>query len=555
MEIVDIGIAYHIRTGEIETDVARNLLDGSGAVLDDQDRWIVAYSGLPQLERWITSVASSSVVVTFRKALVSGPLNVAPRDSPLIAPQGLSYFPYQEEGIRWMQRTLDQRRAALLGDEMGLGKTIQICGLLNNSPALRRCLIVVPKTARGNWRAELKRWLIPCPGFACALPVYLSDCRSGLDHLSSPEHITIINYSVITKCHPSLGSSYASQITSILWDLIVFDEAQHLKNPRAKRTAAALGPNSQLRARYRVFLSGTFVTARPLDVWPVLRVADAAGLGRSLADFRRSYFWKGQSRNLKDLHLRLSSCTLRRTKAQVGLQLPSKIRKVIQLDSSLEGLKDAIAHEKAIYQRIVHARLRASLKKLAPPASVEEQSLINSARLNTALAKLPYVIATVEDIVAEGRKVVVFAHHHEVLHRLHSSIPGSLLLYGATSDATRADHIRRFQSDPSCQVFIGGLLVAGTAITLTSASDVVFAELSWTPSDISQAEDRCHRIGQTDAVFVQHVLVENSFDHRLLETLLDKQQVASAIIDGHFAEVSVSTLVDAFDAWEAFGSR
>lgn len=556
MKVIDGGICYRIHSKEVglsEEEEAERY-KGSGAVLGDHGEWLVPYEREGQLERWI---AESPGCKRAYRAPVRLP-EVAPDD--LRCPEGLSYFQYQKEGIVWLMRTLNARRAALLADEMGLGKTVQVCGLINASPSIRRVLVVVPKTAKSNWRSEAERWLVAGPE-GRAPRVRLADCKKGLEYLAGreadEEHVTVINYAVLLK--------QSARLAGITWDLLVFDEAQHLKNPRAKRTEAAVGESSRLKARHRVFLSGTFVTAKPLDLWSVLRVVDPAGLGLSISAFRMRYFWRSRACNLSELHEKIGPFILRRTKNEVGLQLPAKIRKVIPLDSTLSELRAAVEHEKGIEKRIATARARACARKLecgkrpAAPGeitAIEEQSLINAARLQTSLAKLPYVVETVNDVVAEGRKVVVFAHHHEVLHRLEAAIPGAVLLYGPTSDAARAEAIRRFQTDDACKVFIGGLLVAGTAITLTAASDVVFAELSWTPSDISQAEDRCHRIGQTEAVFIQHVLVENSFDHRLLEILLEKQQIASAIIDGGSEDpVAMDQLAERFDAWEAFGTK
>jgi hypothetical protein len=103
--------------------------------------------------------------------------------------------------------------------------------------------------------------------------------------------------------------------------------------------------------------------------------------------------------------------------------------------------------------------------------------------------------------------------------------------------ATRQANVDRFQTDPTCKVFIGGILAAGVGITLTAASQVVFAELDWVPGNVTQAEDRCHRIGQRDMVNVQHLVLEGSIDARMAAVLVDKQEVLAAALDTERAEV------------------
>ena len=89
----------------------------------------------------------------------------------------------------------------------------------------------------------------------------------------------------------------------------------------------------------------------------------------------------------------------------------------------------------------------------------------------------------------------------------------------------------RFQNDPECKVFIGSIQASGVGITLTASSTVVFAELGWTPAEMSQAEDRCHRIGQLDSVLVQHLVIDGSLDARIAQTLVSKQNVLDRALD------------------------
>ena len=90
----------------------------------------------------------------------------------------------------------------------------------------------------------------------------------------------------------------------------------------------------------------------------------------------------------------------------------------------------------------------------------------------------------------------------------------------------------RFQEDESVRVFVGSITAAGLGLTLTASSHVVFAELTWVPAQLTQAEDRTHRVGQRDSVLVQHLVLEDSIDARMVGTLLSKQHVIDRVVDG-----------------------
>lgn len=120
----------------------------------------------------------------------------------------------------------------------------------------------------------------------------------------------------------------------------------------------------------------------------------------------------------------------------------------------------------------------------------------------------------VHEILGEGAKLVVFAHHPEVIDRICEGLPAGtwVKLDGHDSAMKRDQAVRRFQTDDSCKTFVGGMKAAGVGLTLTASSHGLFVELDWVPATMTQAEDRCHRSGQKDSVLVQHMVVEGSID-------------------------------------------
>jgi SWI/SNF-related matrix-associated actin-dependent regulator 1 of chromatin subfamily A len=157
---------------------------------------------------------------------------------------------------------------------------------------------------------------------------------------------------------------------------------------------------------------------------------------------------------------------------------------------------------------------------------------ISVTRKRIALAKVKFAVEHIKELLNEQEKVVVFAHHHEVIDALEEEFKEiAVRIDGRVSLDERQRAVDRFQTDVSCRVFIGGIQAAGVGLTLTAASTVVFVELDWVPGNISQAEDRCHRIGQKESVLVQHLILEGSLDERVVGVLIGKQEIIDKALD------------------------
>jgi SNF2 family DNA or RNA helicase len=460
-------------------------------------------------------------------------------DRALPVPDGLSYLPFQRAGIAF---GLD-RPAVLIADEMGLGKTIQAIGIVNADPSIRRILILCPASLRLNWARELAKWLV------APRTIGIADTKAGLPDTD----IVICNYDITAKL--------ASALRAGAWDLLVADECHYLKNATAQRTVAVLGrPKTKkqeavapIPARRQVFLTGTPIPNRPVEGWTIF---NALGVFDHFFSYARRYcdayqdqwgwHFDGAS-NLPELQEKLrGSVMVRRLKADVLTELPAKRRQVIELVPN--GAAAAVRAEQAAYAAheaaIEAARLavelakasddpddyRAAVARLNDEIQVAFQDMSRH-RKEVALAKLPHVIEHLQDAMEDGAKVVAFAHHHEVIDGLLAAFPEAAKLDGRDPMQARQDAVDRFQAEPSCQLFIGGIQAAGVGLTLTAAAHVVFAELDWVPGNMSQAEDRCHRIGQQESVLVQHLVVDGSLDARMAHTLVRKQAVLDAALD------------------------
>jgi SNF2 family DNA or RNA helicase len=466
-------------------------------------------------------------------------------DLEVPCPAGLKYYGYQKAGVAFMLG----RTVILLADEMGVGKTIQVVGLINLDQNTRRILVICPASLKLNWKRELERWLTR------PLTVGIADSKLPFPRTD----IVIVNYDILSK--------FRSELRSTEWDLRVADEAHYIRNPKTKRCGEILGRwNVKTRdwevppipAKKRVFLTGTPIVNRPRELWPICKAADPHGLGRSWKYFRQRYCdlkhngwgWDDSgASNLEELQERLrSTFMIRRMKADVLTELPEKVRQVIELPSNgavavileemrawsevegrLDDLRAAVRQAELTHNQ---EEFRGAVEKLRA-AEFVAFSEMSKFRHKTAIAKLPQVVAHVRECLEEGHKIVVFAHHTDVIEALMREFDslGVVKVTGADSMVARDNAVQRFQTDPTCRVFIGNIQAAGVGLTLTSSSHVIFAELDWVPGNITQAEDRCHRIGQKDSVLVQHLVFEGSLDAKMARTIVSKQEVINRGLD------------------------
>jgi SWI/SNF-related matrix-associated actin-dependent regulator 1 of chromatin subfamily A len=439
-------------------------------------------------------------------------------DIAIPSPEGLAYLGYQRAGVAYMLAHTN----TLLADEMGLGKTIQVCGLINACPDVLRVLIVCPASLRLNWKRELEKWL------TVPMSIRIIDSKTAVIPNAA---IHIVNYDILHR-FPWQG-----------YDLLVLDEAHYCKNETARRTKKALA----IRAPRKVFLTGTPILSRPIEIYSLVKTLSPA-LWPSRSGFGMRYCngflgtwgydFTGAS-NLEELNTKLcGSIMVRRLKVDVMSELPQKSRQIIELPANGKTLRR---------EKKFRDTYDAAVRDLARPHEIAFENL-SLVRHETALEKVPQVIEFVIDALESSEKVVIFAHHRDVIEKLEQGLAAfwPRVITGDTPLATRQCHVDEFQVNPSIRVLIGNMQAAGVGITLTAASHVIFAELDWVPGVVTQAEDRLHRIGQKDAVLVQHLVLEGTIDAAIARTLVAKQNVLDAALDGKEIVVDKVTAADIF---------
>jgi SWI/SNF-related matrix-associated actin-dependent regulator 1 of chromatin subfamily A len=486
---------------------------------------------------------------------------------------GHDFLPYQKAGIAYAAG----KKAVLIADEMGLGKTPQSVGIANLDLSCRKILIVCPASLKGNWRREWLKW------DAKGLSVAIAEGQKPWPCLAD---VVVVNYDIVER--------FRAEIDATHWHMLVMDECHMVKNAKAQRTRAVfrrpekrekgkpmVPGRAAIQADRVVLLTGTPILNRPIEMFPMLERIDPEGLGANFMAFAKRYCdaemgrfgwdFSGAS-NLEELQERLrGSVMVRRLKADVLTELPPKRRQLMPLDrAESKNLKAAIAalesedeaHATAIAEAMAKAELakasgedayRAAAATLADTRKVAFEDMAR-ARYVLAVAKAPVVAERIADLLAEdpAMKIVVMAHHGDVVRVLREKLQkfGCAEVTGKTPVPNRQGECDRFQTDKSCRVFLGTIRAAGVGLTLTAAHVVAFVELDWVPGNVSQAEDRCHRIGQRDSVLVWHFVVDDSLDSRMVATLVEKQSVADAALnnlDPSSVAVAGEAPLDSFD--------
>jgi len=443
--------------------------------------------------------------------------------------------------------------SVLIADEMGLGKTVQAIGICNAVPSIRRILVICPAKLKLNWMKEFIKWDVLNRTVAVVTRnnrkarkavEYYGKGRAQIISKEGPftANLVIANFDVVSDCADLLRAEH--------WDVLIVDECHKVKNPKAQRTQFILGRKESknkktkevipaiepIAADRNLFMTGTPIVNRPLEMWPIIQRFDPEGLGANFFKYAMRYCgathngfgwdFKGDS-NLDELQDYLRSCFMvRRLKSQVLTELPPKRRQVITFEAD-EDIDEILQKEAAEFDELT-----------ADGLSYEDIpfTAMSANRQEVAIAKIPQVIEFLEDTLEEVDKVVVFAHHKEVIRQISEKFGDAcVVVNGNSTDVEAIEAQDRFQEDPNIKVFVGSILASGVGLTLTKSKTVVFAEMDWVPGNNTQAEDRCHRIGQLDGVNVYYLVLDGSVDARIIELVLEKQAVIDKALDQEHA--------------------
>lgn len=427
--------------------------------------------------------------------------------------------PFQLEGARWIYRFGGR---ALLADEQGLGKTIQALYWVTKTPQTRPVVIVAPASVKYTWQSEAALH------FNLRAEVLEGHYRPSKRRLPQlPGDVVILNYDILDSWLPVLLKADPQ--------CVIFDEVHYCKNMKARRTKAAL--KLAKRARSVIGLSGTPLTNRPIELWPVLQII-RPDIFPSQPKFAWRYCkpkwtpWGWQyngAAHLDELHRILrENCMIRRLKREVLPELPDKTRAVVsfRLDNYSE-------YQKADTQFIEWLRelspLRASRAKKS-----EALTKIGYLLRLTAKLKLNWTERWIREFLENhpDQKLVALTMNTFVVDHLQEAFPGSVIIDGRVTGRKRDETVRKFQSNRRVRLLIGNWKAAGVGITLTAAATAAALDFPWTPGDLLQGEDRIHRIGQKKNVTVYYLAALNTVEEKLMKVLRKKSKVLDEVLNG-----------------------
>jgi len=524
-------------------------------------------------------------------AEVFGPADQVERMAMLEQPERFqgTLRPYQRAGVSWLAFLERYGMGACLADDMGLGKTIQLIALLQSErqaavegDRIGPTLLVAPMSVLGNWHRELTR-------FAPELTV---NVHHGLErpqgdrflHLAQRADVVVTTYALVTRDKDLLQQ--------VEWRRVVLDEAQHIKNPPTKQTAAI----RSLNTKFRIALTGTPVENRLTELWSIMEFCCPGYLGTQ-NDFRRRFALpverhkdRRQADRLRQL---VRPFILRRLKTDptVISDLPPLVetRQQIPLTPEQASLYEQVVNDmlkrvdqaEGIRRRGLVLSALVKLKQICNhpahflregmPASaaadedgedpsVEKDRPITLAkgverasRLSDRSGKSIRLMEMLEELTSAGDRALIFTQYRQMGHLLVQMIRQeldieALFLHGGTPQAKREQLVQRFQGeDPAAPIFILSLKAGGVGLNLTAANHVFHYDRWWNPAVENQATDRAFRIGQLRTVNVHKMITVGTLEERIDQMIEQKTELASQIIgsgEQWLTELNTSQLRD-----------
>ena len=423
-------------------------------------------------------------------------------------------MPFQKQGVAFL---VEKNGRGLIADSMGLGKTVQAVAYLQAFPKIRPVLIICPKSAIGTWEREIN---------GCMSDKKQIHILNGKTIKEIPSaNIYIINYDIL--------SSWIDALLDLPFELIILDEIHKISSRKTQRTMASqmIGKKTEKI----IGLTGTPIKSRPLEIFNAISLINPK-LFPNFFQFAKRYCNAKQSKwgwdftgssNTQELHeILTSTCMIRRLKKDVLPDLPEKTRTIIPV--KIDNMEEYKFAERSFSEWLLETKDKVCM-------SAEALTQIEYLKQIAAKGKLDEILDWIEDVVEQGEKLVVMAHHKEIIKEICSWLEKNSIKYvkliGGSSDKERKETEEKFQIDESIKVFVGSS-AAEEAITLTAASMMAIIELPWTPGSLDQREDRIHRIGQTKGCNYYYFIAEKTIEEAILKLLDAKRKTITAILDG-----------------------
>ncbi|HMU87993.1 MAG TPA: DEAD/DEAH box helicase, partial [Agitococcus sp.] len=454
----------------------------------------------------------------------------------LPTPQGFvgELRPYQQQGLGWLQFLRDTEHGGILADDMGLGKTAQTlahillekqAGHLQQKPAL----IIAPTSLMYNWLKEAQK-------FTPDLKVLvLQGTNRHQDFDKIPQHdIVLSTYPLLARDEELLKQHQ--------YHLLILDEAQNIKNPRAKAAQVV----RQLDAKHRLCLTGTPMENHLGELWSLFYFL-MPGFLSSQELFNKNYRHpiekKGDNQLRQKLVNRIKPFMMRRLKTEVAKELPAKTTIEINVDMSESqsklyeavrvamqaNIQDIIAKQGFKRSQIAILDALLKLRQVCCHPSLLKLDKMPSDKASSA--KLENLIEMVTEMVEEGRKILIFSQFTTMLQLIEDNLNSQKIAFVKLTGQTkkREEVINAFQTG-QVPVFLISLKAGGVGLNLTAADTVIHYDPWWNPAAEDQASDRAWRIGQDKPVFVYKLITNQSIEEKIIALQKNKADLAASIL-------------------------
>ena len=404
----------------------------------------------------------------------------------------------------------------ILADDMGLGKTTStIIAALETG--IEKVLIICPASLKINWQREIENYT--------DRSVFIAEGKN----FSTEHDFVVVNYDILKNFY-DIKNKETSLITQGNFDLIIIDEAHYIQNGQAQRTKLV---NSFSKNAKRLWLlTGTPMTSRPMNYFNLLSLIESPVAQNWMAyaiRYCQGYQFNAGKRkvwnvtgasNLEELRDRTSRQVLRRLKTDV-LDLPDKIISPVYL-----RLKSKL------YEGLMGEYYDWYENKQDESSSLTVQfSKLMKVRQVIADEKINNTIELAENIIEQDKKVIIFTNFTNSLNKIADHFgKQAVRLDGSTSKPQRQYAVDQFQENEKIKVFVGNLKAAGVGLTLTAAEAVIMNDLSFVPSDHSQAEDRAYRYGQKSNVSIYYPIFENTIEGAIYDILNKKKNIFETVM-------------------------
>ncbi|MBQ9950019.1 MAG: DEAD/DEAH box helicase [Clostridia bacterium] len=445
--------------------------------------------------------------------------------------------PYQADGVRWLNFMRKMGLGACLSDDMGLGKTVQAIAVLEQIRQLTggRSLVIIPASLLKNWQNEIAK-------FAPFMKVRVlhNSCGTMSIEKNDDSDIFITTYAMLSRL---------TQLRNIMWDCIILDEAQAIKNPQTLQSKSA----KRLNARFKIAMTGTPIENSITDLWSIFDFLNP-GLFHSTPDYLMGI--TDMDNAASKLRKFVSPFILRRLKTDKSIisDLPEKIemknyctltqRQAILYKQVVNSLSEEIGYSHGMERR---GLVLSGLLRLKQICNHPDQYTGQGTYQVKDSGKMSRLIELCEEIKERRERVLVFTQFKEMCEPLANALYDlfgvrGLVIHGSTGIGERGEIVESFNNPQNYIPYIVlSLRAGGVGLNLTAANHVIHFDRWWNPAVENQATDRAFRIGQTNNVIVHKLICTGTLEEKIDELIERKSDMATGVVENN---VNITELSD-----------